>query len=307
MVCLGLLGWVAHGVGTSWEAEDWSHISISPLGIAGSSGALLLAYLLRAWIYGCLLRGLEPGATRVSNLTAAKIFFASQAGRYLPGKIWQFSGAAWLASRFGLSAAAAVSASLLIAVLQLGVGALLALSVVGSAFTDGVVLLGAGAVALTSALVLASGAASRGFAWLVEKTGGRLAGVGQPPIALLVRLIPGSLAIWLLFGSALWLLDANCLAGLHPGKPLSWLDAVGVMAASCVAGIAVLIAPAGLGVRDATMAALLAPLVGIQTAGLLAILMRIEMTVVEAVLITWGVQLGTRHEPVEVAHPEGAH
>jgi uncharacterized membrane protein YbhN (UPF0104 family) len=50
----------------------------------------------------------------------------------------------------------------------------------------------------------------------------------------------------------------------------------------------VLVAPSGLGVREAIMVALLEPSIGFVAAGIVAISMRIVMTATELVLMIWG-------------------
>ena len=83
--------------------------------------------------------------------------------------------------------------------------------------------------------------------------------------------------------------------------PVPLLNAISTMAASAVIGFAVLIAPSGLGVREALIVTLLAPSLGVGGAGLVAIACRIVMIVVELSLSLWGIApwLSAAREAVE--------
>ena len=113
-------------------------------------------------------------------------------------------------------------------------------------------------------------------------------GLGEfepPPPRLLLAVVPGYFAVWLAFAGALMLVTH----GLFPSVPwLSPADAIGAMAAAVVIGFAVLVAPSGLGVREAMLMTLLEPAVGVVVAGVVAIGLRIVMTGTELSLSLWG-------------------
>ena len=112
---------------------------------------------------------------------------------------------------------------------------------------------------------------------------------------------PCFVMVWGLFGLALGLLIVEILG---PQASISWAEASGVIAASCVMGCIVLIAPSGLGVREAAMAALLMPFLGLGASSAIAIAMRIEMTLVEGLLIAWGVATTPTDNPPDLAEFE---
>jgi uncharacterized membrane protein YbhN (UPF0104 family) len=82
---------------------------------------------------------------------------------------------------------------------------------------------------------------------------------------------------WLLYGVSLWLLAR----GLLPDAGLGLADAIGVFAASYIAGLLFLLAPGGLGVRESVMVLMLSPGVGLANALALAAVSRIGMTVAD--------------------------
>ena len=76
-----------------------------------STGVLLLGYLYSAGLWGLMVR--ELGGPRVPMVAALRIFFTANLGRYLPGKVWQIAGLAYLARGEGVTAPTATIAALL--------------------------------------------------------------------------------------------------------------------------------------------------------------------------------------------------
>jgi hypothetical protein len=110
---------------------------------------------------------------------------------------------------------------------------------------------------------------------------GRL--IGRPdgvrhvgPVALMHATVP-SLIAWLGYGTALFLL----VQGTLPDVTLSWAAATGAFAASYIVGYLAVIAPGGLGVREAALVIILGPLVGEGNAVAIAFVSRVTLTVNE--------------------------
>lgn len=276
-----LLLWIAFRMAGSADGVAWHALRLRPAPLLGSGLLLATAYLLRGAIYVLLLRRVDAG---VSAASALEIFFASQAGRYLTGKVWQIAGAGLLARLRGVSASAAAQSALSVVLLHHLAGAVTALLAVrrlDGAALGLTLLVGGGALAVLLAPALLADTLRR-IARLAGRDPGEIPAVSR---RRLLALTPAFVSIWLLFGGALALLAE---ATLPAPASLSPFDATGVMAASCVAGYVVLIAPAGLGVREATMVLLLSPTYGTALAGLLALAMRVWMTAIEMVFIVWG-------------------
>jgi len=84
-----------------------------------------------------------------------------------------------------------------------------------------------------------------------------------------------SLAAWVLYGLQIWLLAARL--GAPPGRTA--LLAVGGYAFAWSVGFLIVFAPAGAGVRDVLLVALLGPVLGVGSATAVALVSRVLTTV----------------------------
>jgi uncharacterized membrane protein YbhN (UPF0104 family) len=85
------------------------------------------------------------------------------------------------------------------------------------------------------------------------------------------------MGIWLLYTGAFWLF----VTGLGFSVPA--LSTASAFAAAYVLGYVMVFAPAGLGVREGFLVALLSPQMGAASAGAVALIARLWMTLVEVV------------------------
>jgi hypothetical protein len=292
LLVAGLTLWIVRAVASEATRTDWAALDPEPLPLLAAALLLVPTYLFRASLWNALLRSTGESIACVDGW---RLFMGAQLGRYLPGKLWQIAGAGLLARSYGVSAGAAAIATLvgvLIHHLVGGVLALLALRRVAEDFSAlGVVVViaaAAGLVAVTSPLL------PRSLAWLARVTGRpELAATPPPPARTVLLVTPGYAAVWLVFAGVLCLVAR----GLFPSAPpLPFVDAVGVMSAAAVAGFVVLIAPSGLGVREAVIVALLGPTLGALVAGVVAVALRVVMTAVELSLSLWGAWPWLRRE-----------
>jgi uncharacterized membrane protein YbhN (UPF0104 family) len=222
--------------------------------------ASLAAMTAYAMTWGAALRA--AGGAPVPGMVAA--YYAGGLGKYLPGGAWQYVGRAGLLVRRGVPVGAASASLVLEALASAAAAALLAPLAAGP---PGLVAAG---VAVVLVLVLArSGALGR----LVR----RIPGFGGVELDRLPGLVARYLAVWLLFGLAFWL-TARALFDV-PGSDV--LRYAGVFAAAWVAGFVVVIAPGGLGIREAVIVALLQGRLGEAEAIVLATASRIAFTIVD--------------------------
>jgi uncharacterized membrane protein YbhN (UPF0104 family) len=288
-----LVGWIVREVAFEAGRYDWSSLSPSPWPLLGAAGLLLAAYLFRASLWTALVRAMDQ---RLRTTDGWRVFMGAQLGRYLPGKLWQIAGASVLAERYGVSRTSAATAAMVVVLVHHLVGGALALLVLRSV-AESLWLAGGAvvAVAVAGLAVLASPLFPRSVRWLARVSGRASLGELTPPRPrVLLAVTPGFLLVWFAFALALWLVSV----GLFPGlPPLGAADAVGAMAASAVIGFAVLIAPSGLGVREAVMVTLLEPSLGVVPAGIVAVAMRVVMTAVELSLSLWGAWPYLRDRP----------
>ena len=274
---------------------DWAVLGAASL-------ALLAGYLLSGLLWGRMVT--ELGGPRISPGASCRVYFLANLGRYVPGKIWQIAGVAYLSREAGVRASLGTAAAVL------GQGMALA----------GATLVGSGAF-------LAGGQRMRTLGvWALTAAGLLVIGVAVPPLFrrgmdLWFRLLrqeppsgpdpgPGFGPRWLALYTLNWAVYAGSFWGLARafgvgGGPVALASA---FAAAYVLGYVAFFAPAGLGVREGFLVALLQPLgVGAGAAAALAVLARLWMTLVELVpaLVVWGRGSGGSMHPREGGDVDG--
>ncbi len=263
--------------------SEWSDLATLPSTlhpnwwqVLGSAGWVALSYivLIETWRQIVVAWG-----GKLSWPTAARIWFISNLGRYIPGKVWQIGAMGALAEEAGVANVAAVGSALLVNVVNLLAG-FLVVAVAGARF-----LAGYGTtlnVVLVVFCVLVFGSP-----WLlppVVKFAARITGrnipiPAIPPLAIIFAVAGCSLA-WNLYGIAFHDLTVAILGGAA-GRPTYY---TAVFTLSYLAGYLTLFAPGGIGVRESTLVALLGA-AGLETgaaATAIVIASRLWMTVVEA-------------------------
>jgi hypothetical protein len=245
-----------------------------------ASGAVVLAtYALLIEVWRRILR--EWRAT-IPFADAARIWFISILGQYVPGRVWQIVAMGKLAERENVPAAAAASSAIVNTVVQIAVG--LAVAVIAGYRALDTVLNGHTAlgIALTAAAfagVLALPLLVPRLSSIARRVTGRNIDLGPlPPRAVYVAIV-GNVGAWILYGWAFQLLVAGVL-GRAPGG-LS--DYVAAYALSYVIGYLAFVMPAGAVVREMVQTTALTTLVAVNTkeAAIVAIVSRLWLTVLQ--------------------------
>ena len=267
-----------------WGDVERSVAALTPrwLPIAGSALLVLAAYgvLIETWR---LMLGSWEGRVPMAFGAASRIWFVSNLGRYVPGKIWQIAAMSALAQRRGVSPVAATGSALIVNLANVLSGFVVALA-------GGLQLLdatthGRSRTAIVVALVLLAGLlllpvllppAVR----LAGRMTGRLTRAPQVPARTVWLATIGTAAAWALYGTGFALLAR----GLLPGLPGGLWDFVAVYTVSYLAGYLFVPAPGGLGVREWTMVQGLTVLgiAGPGEAWTIAFVSRLWLTVLEA-------------------------
>jgi len=237
-----------------------------PLLLGSALVLLTLAVLISAWT-----ASLRWCAARIHGLDAAKVWFTANLARFLPGGVWQFASLAVMASRYGVTPAAATATVLLEQIVLLLTG----LAVV-AAFTPIVLHATWWRAALAVALVL--GAA---ILLLLPRLTRRLPSLTlvwsqlrakQLLLFALMLTVP-----WLLYGLAFRLLALGLLEPVSG----SWGFYIAAFTGSYLAGVIAVFAPAGLLVREAALISVLTPVLGGGDAVILAVASRVWLTALE--------------------------
>lgn len=254
--------------------------------LVSSSTVLLAGYFMTGSLWGRIVRDL--GGPTLSPSVSVRLFMIANLGRYVPGKIWQIAGLAALARDRGVSGSTATASAVL---------------------GQGLSLVAASALGLGAVWTLADGAPWR-WAVPVVLLGGIVVGLAPPVFRATAtmwfrfartpepdRLDSTSAAIWLAIASTSWVLYAGgfwlLVVGLGLDAPP--LATASAFAAAYVLGYVMVFAPAGIGVREGFLVALLSPQLGAGAAGAVAVSARLWTTVIEVIpaAVFWARHLTT--------------
>ncbi|UCC49049.1 MAG: flippase-like domain-containing protein [Gemmatimonadota bacterium] len=261
-------------------ARNWSQIAAYPWSISWprlvlASVCIAFAYTIFVLMWRRILRLLGG---RLSIVDAHRIWYISNLGRYVPGKVWQLAGSAYMARAKDVSPILAVSASLASQLFVLAGGLLVAALTLGGVaerIPRDIRLLG-----LLAALGL--------FAVLFTPLFGAtyraaLRALGRSDYYTYIRwgeralLLAAYALAWLGFGAGFYLF----LSATAESPAASFWPVVGISAAGYVAGFLVLLVPGGIGVREGVYALLLSLYLPGSVAAAVAVLSRVWLTAVE--------------------------
>ncbi|MDH3495447.1 MAG: lysylphosphatidylglycerol synthase domain-containing protein [Gemmatimonadota bacterium] len=251
--------------------------------IALAAAAVLPTYglLIAAW------RGIITGwDQRLPYLPAVRIWTLSNLGRYLPGKVWSVAGLAVLAQRRGVAPWAAVGSAIVMQAVAVGSGVIVALATVPGAASP---LAFGAALVVAATLVLTF--TMPGAAQLVARI---IPGADLRPLSpgAVLRATGATAVAWVGYGAAFW-----CLArGILGPTTLSLATASGVFAAGYLVGLLAIVAPGGVGVREAVFLAFLTPALGSGPALALTVASRLLLTLTEALAAVAGLALRERRD-----------
>ena len=258
---------------------------------------LVVGYVWSASMWGRLVRDL--GGPRLPVWTSVRVFMMANLGRYVPGKVWQIAGLAYLAKREGVQASVATGAAILgqgIALLGaslVGVGALFGANELwrqigwwGRIAGFGVALTIVGAVVVPPLFrhVVA-------FWFRVTRTDPPGDGLGSGNVGL--RWLTLYVVNWGIYATAFWLLY------LSFGESRPFLQVGPAFAAAYVAGYIAVFAPAGAGIREGILVVLLQPIMAREAAVVLAVIARLWTTAVELVPAALLALVGRRSRDLE--------
>jgi len=246
-------------------------------GIAlAASGVLFSGYALSALLWSRMAADLGAPAMRPAR--AVGLFMTANLGRYVPGKVWQILGLAYLSRSEGVGPVVAGTAAVLGQVFALGAAALVGSTALrwggaGHPWVAWVAVLG-----LVGAIIaFAVPAVRRPLFRLLERWSGTPIDSDRLGLGFVLRWGSAYLLNWIIYAAAFWLF----VTSYQPG--VGFLEAGPAFAAAYLIGYLFLPAPAGLGVREGALTVLLTPALGAAAALAVAITSRLWATVVELV------------------------
>jgi uncharacterized membrane protein YbhN (UPF0104 family) len=271
------------------------NLSVSAIALVAVLGVLYVWCTLLAW--RAVLADL---GSPLSLRRAVAVFGISQLGKYVPGGVWNVVAAAEVGAGHRVPRSRS-AASMLVAV---------AVSVASGAAVGAVALpfVSAGAlgawswvvwVAPAAVVVLAPPVLNRliGLAVRVARRG-----TAERPMTWrgLGRAAAWSVAGWLVAGLQLWVLCTEL--GL-PTTPRTFALATGGWALAWTAGFLFVVAPAGAGVRELVLAAVLAGALPGPAAGLAVLVSRVVLTLVDLAFAGAGLLLARGVRRADVVRP----
>ncbi|WP_056148901.1 MULTISPECIES: lysylphosphatidylglycerol synthase domain-containing protein [unclassified Nocardioides] len=251
------------------------------------AAALVLAGLLVtsvAW-----LRLLAGYGHRMPPGEGQRVFFVGQLGKYIPGSVWSMGAHADLARGFDVPMRVTVGTSLMFLWLNLATSGLVAgLLAVSGWWRPG--------LRLWLVVLGLIGCVVGLLPPVVERIGSRLAGASGR-----LRLTWGAVGVLVGLMAVTWTCYAAATIALAPTPSVDLFPvAAGAFTAAYAVGVLVVLAPAGIGAREVTLVALLAPVTGVTTATALALLTRALLTGGDLLLalLAWAVVRATRRRAV---------
>lgn len=247
---------------------------------------IIAALLLGAAMWGFVQRGVGLGFTWAESVS---IHMVSAITKYIPGYAWQYMSKAYLSHKQGSS-----SRQITLAILTE-----FTLLIASGTFTAAVwgLLGGVGSAISRSmphwAWLLVGGAAPlMGAAWVLSVP--RLSGEGErlhlPLGQLWWAFIVGAVG-WIMFASATWFMSRS----IYPITWSAFPNYVVALVASVILGIVIVVVPAGLGVREASLAALLTGVVPFTFGIVVGVMVRSSIVFWEVIGLGIGFHLsGTR-------------
>lgn len=310
LVALGIVAAVVLVLADNWSPLRVEIGRIPPLSLALAA----LVGLVSPWV--SMLGWRRLLAALGSPLTvraAAPVFLPGQLAKYLPGSVWTIVVQADLASRLGVPRRRTAVVSLVSMVLSIAVGAVIGLPALPqvlnqavSATTEGAGSVDAATVALTAAAAL--GALSvmlwpRGINAALSRL---LARAGRPGMdrdlrtADLASVMGWFAAAWLGQGLTTMVLVRSLAPEIAPATLV--VTTICGTAVTTALGMAAIVAPAGVGVREGTMLLVLSAIMPLAAAGAVVVVLRFLQVAVDVLMAAgawwWGRRRGW------VARPE---
>ena len=288
-LALALAVWA---ISEQWHVvvETVRSIGVATLALSALFGTLATAVLLPMW--RVILEGL--GVT-LPLRSAARVFYVSQLGKYVPGSVWPALLQMEAGRQVGATKRTMLAANLITLALSCAVGLIVAAVLLPFAHSRALGHYWWALVALPFLLALLHPRSIPGLMnWLLTKLGRDPFDARVDGRSLMIAAL-WSLVSWVLFGVQLGLLcNAASPHGFH-----TYVVTTGAMALAVCAGILFIPAPAGVGVRDAVLVLILSILMSPGAALGVAITARVAIVIGDLLLA--GVGALVRHRPPATA------
>jgi hypothetical protein len=271
------IAWLAvRALAPEWRrvGDAWNLVHLRVAVIAASGAIVLVNY---AMLIGVWRHVVQAWGGHLSVWVATRIWFVSNLGKYVPGKVWQLLTMGAMAQQAGVPPGAAVGSSLFIAVVNVLAGVAVVLFSAAEVMPiPRTAAFGLGAVAV--GVVLAPRALPAVVRWAAARAGKSIQ-LPPPPYAVIVLTFAGCALGWVLHGIAFHVLALGSL----PEASGATRYYVALFTSSYLIGYLTPWAPGGAGVRELTIVAQMEQYGLTSNAGalVLALISRAWLTVLE--------------------------
>lgn len=276
------------GVARQWDeiVRDFARLDVGTVALGVLLTLVALVANMLSWRAMMAATGF-----RVRPAAASSIFFVGQLGKYIPGGVWSIAAQAELGRAHGLARTGSAVASLASMLVSMVTAALVGILALLFGAPDGLttfwwlgIVVVIGLVALTPPVLgrliaLAMRLLRRPPQDIVLSWGGT------------VMSIVWSVVMWIAYG----LQASFVLHAFGSDSPALFPVATGAYAVAWLVGFLFVIAPAGLGAREAVLVVLLGSVTTPTGALALAVVSRAFMTIGDVVLAGLGAALAVRH------------
>lgn len=266
-----------------------------PLSIALYGGTVALTAL--GW--GIWLRA--SGAP-IKFSAATRTVLVSGIGKYLPGNVGHFVGRAAMTVEAGITPGIVTFILMIETLCIVAVGSVIAAGALSFDFLD-LPLTSPTTSAVVAASLIVAFTAIIGFS-ISGNTNPIRRFVPLPSVKLDVWPIVGVLALyvlcWIFHGASLWVLSPEIMAPFV-NQPLVL---IGIVASAWLVGFIVPGAPGGLGVREAALVLLLAPIIGESYAVALALMQRLVSSLGDLLAFAAGLTIAKRGSSEEITEDQ---
>jgi len=269
-----LFGVVAVAAAREWDEVSETVSHLSPVALLLSLLLALVGLFASSLTFRRLLA--ELGSV-VRRRVGARIYLVGQLGKYIPGSVWAFVIQMELARRAGVPRRRCVAAALAAIGVNMVVGLAIGLLAIAPVAEDwktwlGVVLVPIGIVAIVPPVLT----------WEVNLLL-RLLRTSRLEMAItwngVLIASAWSVVSWVAYGLSLWAIVVSGFEASAEGLALC----LGGVPLAMTAGFLVVVAPSGIGVREAALVAALSPIMPSGTALAFALVLRVVFTVADLV------------------------
>ena len=236
---------------------------------------LFAAYLLSSLVWREMIK--DVGLIETPIVSTISIYLSANICRYVPGKIWQIGGLAYLSQKSGIPKDLSVLSAILGQLLALCAASILGVYAILMSQTSLILDPLTIAVLVIGTVIIAKYIGSLLLRKIIADRPGAVVYPWECWKPFMLNWFSLYLLNWILYAVSFWIFSASV------GFEKNLLLLGSAFAGAYVLGYIAVLAPAGLGIREVSLAVLLSPIMSAEEALVLALLARVWTTFVEVI------------------------